>query len=353
MKATPRVSVVIPAYNVEQYIGRCLHGLCQQSEGNIEIIVVDDGSVDGTAEIVRAYQRKDDRILYFHQENAGSSSARNRAIDQARGEFIAMQDADDYSHPERLARQAHFLRESPSHVVVGTAGRIVSSHDHFCGVISPPRDSASVRAQMRSRMAFVHPSVMIRRSALDDARYEPSLRTSEDFHLLRRLLEKGEGSSLAEPLYFYRMSGMQLTMTKVVDGAIRSTLIAKGRGEESVAEFTRSDALRCGLSTTEVDAAVLSRLEYALRLNRVCGNAGAISDVLSAGQAYREEVGDAAVMARLAALDVVYGRNVRSLSNRQTSYEVARLLVREARYRAHIAKSNVSFRKWNYRPTEG
>jgi len=102
----PRISVVIPAYNAAPYIGAAIESVIGQTYKDLEIIVVDDGSVDNTADVVQTY---DSKIKYVRQENQGVSSARNHGIRVAQGELIAFLDADDVWFPEKLELQTQFL----------------------------------------------------------------------------------------------------------------------------------------------------------------------------------------------------------------------------------------------------
>lgn len=90
------VSVVVPVYNVEPYVGRCIRSICEQTYHNLEIILVDDGSTDGSGKICDAYAEQDTRITVFHQKNGGLSAARNKGIDAAKGAYIAFVDSDDF-----------------------------------------------------------------------------------------------------------------------------------------------------------------------------------------------------------------------------------------------------------------
>ena len=93
---TPLISVIIPVYNVEKYLRRCLDSVIAQTYQNLEIICVDDGSIDDSGKICDQYAVRDARIKVIHQENQGLSAARNRGIDAADGEYIAFVDSDDY-----------------------------------------------------------------------------------------------------------------------------------------------------------------------------------------------------------------------------------------------------------------
>ena len=107
MKKNPLVSIIIPTYNAEKYIKTAINSALKQTYQKIEIIVVDDGSTDKTAEIVKFY--KNPRIIYIYQENQGQSAARNAGIKIAKGEYIALLDADDLFLPEKIEQQVNFL----------------------------------------------------------------------------------------------------------------------------------------------------------------------------------------------------------------------------------------------------
>ena len=96
------VSVIIPVYNLENYIGNCLNSIVNQTYTNLEILCVDDGSSDRSAEIIRSFCEKDGRVKYFYQENAGVSAARNSGLEKASGEYIMFVDGDDYLHSQTV-----------------------------------------------------------------------------------------------------------------------------------------------------------------------------------------------------------------------------------------------------------
>lgn len=97
-----RVSVIVPVYQVEQYLPRCIDSILAQTFSDFELILVDDGTKDGCPAIMQAYAERDSRIRQVHKENGGLSSARNAGLDVARGEYIAFVDSDDYIHPALL-----------------------------------------------------------------------------------------------------------------------------------------------------------------------------------------------------------------------------------------------------------
>ncbi len=129
------VSIVIPMYNSQTVIGKCLASVMHQSYKQIEIIVVDDGSTDGSGEIVQEYQTRDNRIKYIRLEHCGVSKARNAGIDAAQGRYITFVDSDDYAEDnmveEYMNAMDHFYRKkiNPSFVMVGM------HVDVFCGTM--------------------------------------------------------------------------------------------------------------------------------------------------------------------------------------------------------------------------
>lgn len=100
METLPTISVVVPVYKVEQYLEKCLTTLTGQTYPNLQILLVEDGSPDGSGAICDAWAAKDSRIQVFHQANQGGGAARNTALDMAKGELLAFVDSDDYLHPE-------------------------------------------------------------------------------------------------------------------------------------------------------------------------------------------------------------------------------------------------------------
>ena len=96
MTDSPLISVIIPVYNVKGYLERCVESVLTQDYKNIEVIIVDDGSTDGSAEICEALASKDNRIVVIHQINAGISAARNAGIKKSSGDYISFIDSDDF-----------------------------------------------------------------------------------------------------------------------------------------------------------------------------------------------------------------------------------------------------------------
>lgn len=110
MNDLPLISVIVPVYRVEAYLDRCIRSITEQTYSNLEILLVDDGSPDGSGEICDRWAEQDHRIRVFHKENAGAGAARNTALDAATGELIAFVDSDDYLHPSLYAHLLSLMK---------------------------------------------------------------------------------------------------------------------------------------------------------------------------------------------------------------------------------------------------
>lgn len=116
-ESTELVSIIIPVYNAELYIGRCIDSILKQSYRNFEILAINDGSIDGTSRILRELQNCDSRIHIFEQSNKGVSAARNKGIENIRGRYFTFIDADDYWEPETLYKAVKYIVDSNSDVI--------------------------------------------------------------------------------------------------------------------------------------------------------------------------------------------------------------------------------------------
>ena len=121
--SNPLLSVIIPVYQVEKYIGQCLDSVLAQTYTNLDIILVDDGGTDSSVDICREYQKKDNRIRIISQENGGLSKARNVGVAHAQAELITFIDSDDYIHPQMFATMVPYLQEHNLDIISCTSTR--------------------------------------------------------------------------------------------------------------------------------------------------------------------------------------------------------------------------------------
>ena len=117
----PAVSIIIPVYNVEKFLPRCVSSIFNQRFANYELLLIDDGSTDGSGEICDGFASRDSRVRVFHKPNGGAASARNYGLERARGEYLAFIDADDYIGPDYLSLLSEMIRSERADVAVVTA----------------------------------------------------------------------------------------------------------------------------------------------------------------------------------------------------------------------------------------
>ena len=133
--SSPLISVVVPIYNVEHYLERCLDSIISQTYTNLEIILVDDGSTDRSGAIADAYAAKDSRVKVIHQKNGGLSIARNTGIEACRGEYLLFIDSDDYIAPNMCECLLSHLTEADADIAIGGFYRVDS---HGTAEFAPP-----------------------------------------------------------------------------------------------------------------------------------------------------------------------------------------------------------------------
>ena len=201
---TPRVTVLMPVYNAEAYLREAISSILGQSFRDFEFLIIDDGSTDGSAEIIRSYS--DPRIRFVQNvQNLRLTATLNKGLEMTRGEYIARMDADDISLPERLAKQVAFLDTHPAVGIVGVWARAFGDA-HF--KIPHPADPEHIRAKLLFDSALVHPAVLMRRSHLDkhSLRYQP-MGHFEDYELWQRAAGLFPIANIAEYLFLYRVTG--------------------------------------------------------------------------------------------------------------------------------------------------
>ena len=215
MSGRPRVSVVIPAYNRARYLPAAIGSVLGQSFADFELIVVDDGSTDDTAEVVRGIA--DPRLrLVTNPVSLGIAGARNRGLDHARGEYVAALDSDDAAYPQRLARQVAFLDARPDLALVGSWSSWMDERGRTLGRVKRrPVDADDAAALLIFNSCLTQSSVMIRTAVLREYRYNEAFTMSSDFELWARLAAGGRRmASLPEALVCQREHPSRTTREK-------------------------------------------------------------------------------------------------------------------------------------------
>ena len=307
----PLVSVIVPAHNAEATVAETIESALQQTHADLEIIVVDDGSSDGTLALCNAYRARDARIRVISTAQAGVASARNTGIENANGQFIAPLDADDLWHPCKIERQlACFACASVDVTLVYNWTRRI---DMFGRVVQTEERNAieawCLHRLLRWNFVGNGSTPLIRRTALGDLRYNTMLRATdsegcEDYLLELQLAARGPFAFVPAFLTGYRLT--EGSMSTKVESMIQSNirvyqLLAPCLPPETrrvvrrrLAEFhvwylrTRlkrgniGDAFRAGLTALRMDigTAISSGIEHATLVmkSRMLGNEKPITD---------------------------------------------------------------------------
>lgn len=207
------ISVIIPVYNIIDCLERCVHSVCTQTYRQLEILLVDDGSTDGTGRLCDELARKDGRIRVFHKENGGSSSARNLGIREARGAYLGFVDSDDFIEPQMYERMYAQMREGDCQIVQISRDELNEDGSRRPDVCIPPGQRVAQGSEAFLRSLLLHKgdcsfcTKLIPVALLGDKRF-PEGELNEDFCLLVQLLEVTERICiLPEQMYhvYYRI----------------------------------------------------------------------------------------------------------------------------------------------------
>jgi glycosyltransferase involved in cell wall biosynthesis len=226
---TPRVSILLPAFNAEGTLPASLRSIARQSESDWECIIIDDGSDDGTLGCARAFAARDARFTVVSTSHRGVVAALNAGLERCRADIVARMDADDIMHRLRLAEQLHMLDAQPRLAAVGCHVRLFPRALLHGGLRAYERWLNSIDSAQRVREdAFVecpiaHPALMIRREALMSLGYR-DCGWAEDYDLILRLLTRGDEIGVVpKRLVCWRDSPQRLTWRNPVYGRDRLT----------------------------------------------------------------------------------------------------------------------------------
>ncbi len=217
---TPQVSVIIPAYNGDRYIVQAVESSLSQTFTDLEIIVVDDGSTDGTHQVLEPYLH---RIRYIYQENQGVAAARNRGIKEAKGDLIAFLDQDDFFFPNKLAAQVALFRSSPSLGIVNSGWRLVDEQGNAISDIEPWQYFPELDLETWIVRTPVLPgAMMFSRQLLERVGgFDSRFNGVDDVDLILRLALTGcESAWLRQVTLYYRQHDRSVSTQKALQQAI-------------------------------------------------------------------------------------------------------------------------------------
>ncbi len=202
----PSISVVMSAYNVEKYVEKSVESILCQTHRDFEFIIIDDGSTDSTTKILKRLAEDDGRIRLISRENKGLTVSLNEGVSLARANVIARMDADDIASKERFAIQIAYLNANTDCVLVGSRVMLIDPFDVPIIVGEHVSDHASIdREMMLGKTAVYHPSVLMRKAALNRVgNYAQKYNNAEDLDLFLKLAEVGRLHNVDDTLLDYR-----------------------------------------------------------------------------------------------------------------------------------------------------
>lgn len=243
----PLVSVLLASRDGARYLDAALESLARQTWSPLELLLVDDGSRDATRSRLEAFAREHAAAQVLETPRVGLAGALALAAGEARGEFLARQDDDDLSAPDRIERQARFLLSHPEVGVVGTAAEVIGESGESLGSYPVPLGARAMRRTLRRAPPFVHGSVMMRASVYRAAGgYRAAFCASQDLDLWLRLPPGTGIANLAESLYRWRLHGGSAFSLRR-DEQLRFAALARAfdeerraRGADALEEFERA-----------------------------------------------------------------------------------------------------------------
>lgn len=223
-KKAPTVSVILPVFNAERYLKYAVDSILDQTYKNFELIIVNDGSTDGSRALIEAYAKSDDRIVAIHQENIGLVATLNKAVKLAKGTYVARMDADDISLPRRLELQVALMDKNKKAVLCASCFDVINEHNEFVRLSTAPAFNEDLKRSMHLYNPIAHGSVMFRTEAFIKAGgYSSEVGPVEDYDLWIRLASIGDFIYSPHSLFRWRMNpeGITHTNNDVMQNATR------------------------------------------------------------------------------------------------------------------------------------
>jgi hypothetical protein len=262
----PLISVVMITSNVERFLDEALESVLGQTFRDFEFIILDYGSTDKSKDIVSSYAASDTRIKLHTVPPCTYIEAKIAACALAQGRYIAIQDADDNSLPDRLLWEVEFMERNPDVAVVGSAANWINSVGKFLLVSRPPTSHEGIRAALITGSPFVHTSVLMRREIFTQVGgYRRVLLYAEDYDLFARISERFQCANLNQVAVQYRIHARQLslrTRRQQTIAKLAAQAAASARQTQhvdplhSVHEISEPLLLEMGVSRAQLQAAL-------------------------------------------------------------------------------------------------
>jgi glycosyltransferase involved in cell wall biosynthesis len=214
MNDSPVISVVMSVYNGERFLREAVESILNQSFLEFEFIIINDGSTDGSAAILKSYQ-SDRRVRVYDQENRGLIESLNRGCKLARGKYIARMDADDVSLKDRLAKQVDLMEKHPQIGVMGGATEWIDANGKALTIIRNASGDRELRAGLLRGNPLCHSTVLMRKDAFDATEgYRAAIVDAEDYDLWCRISDHFQLANLEEVVVKYRIHPGQISVRK-------------------------------------------------------------------------------------------------------------------------------------------
>jgi glycosyltransferase involved in cell wall biosynthesis len=240
----PKITVMIPVFNREKYLGPAIESILAQTFKDFELLLIDDGSSDGSLAIMKSYS--DPRIRVVRNDrNLGIPKTRNRALELARGEYTALLDSDDTACPDRLAKQAAFLDRHPDHAMVGGFYRLMDEAGRpLKKVKKQPLAAAEIQAYQLFRGCLYNRTTMGRTAIMRELRYNEDCPVCEDYDLFVRLAEHHKLANLPEILAHGRQHGGRIIRERAALVKAKNLEIMGPQLDKLGIDFTDADLER-------------------------------------------------------------------------------------------------------------
>lgn len=210
----PEISVIIPVYNAASFLYESIESILNQTFSDFELIILNDKSTDGSLEIIKSFQSKDNRIIIIDKEqNVGPANLRNEGINAAKGTYIALMDADDIALPTRFEKQIAVLKNNPEIGVCGTWFTFFGSKKDK--IIKHNTNPDAIKVSFLHSCNIGNPTVMFKKEVLGDLKFDNEYVPVEDYDLWSRLLAKTNFYNIPESLLNYRQHNNNISKTKI------------------------------------------------------------------------------------------------------------------------------------------
>lgn len=216
IKIPPAISVLVSVYNADKYVSYAIESILNQTFTDFEIIIVDDCSSDASWDICQKYAQQDNRIIAIRNKvNLGGCETLNVGLKLVKGKYVARQDNDDWSYPDRLAKQFTYMEAHPAVGIVGGSMEIIDEDEKVTGKRTYNSTDHAIRKKIFRYSPFSHPLVMFRKSILDTVGYyNCTCAPADDYDLYFRIGEVSEFANLDDILLKYRVVSTSLTNTR-------------------------------------------------------------------------------------------------------------------------------------------